>query len=183
MEIDIFRGAQEQDQGLLSSSVGSGVDQNSSLGSDENQVVPIRDDRRIRKATGIPAHVILMADMQRVVRSQQKVLMKLREVISTELDKRQVGHSTFQVKNQVEEMLKSFERRVISKFDELKPIDVDATSKTKSRQYAPGGGHWYHWGGQYRHVPQNYQFPNKMTVKIVHGLDIFFLIESIILLH
>ena len=166
MEIDIFRGAEEQDQSLLSSSVGSesGADQNSPLGSDGNQVVPIGDDRRIRKATGIPAHVILMADMQRVVRSQQEVLLKLREVISTELDKRQVGHSTFQVQSQVEDMLKSFERRVISKFDELKPIDEDGLQKN-NRQSAPGGGHWYHWGGQYRRVPLGYQFPNKMTVK------------------
>ena len=46
----------------------------------------------IQKAMGIPAHVMLMAEMQRVVSSQQQVLYKLKEVINTELDKRQVGH-------------------------------------------------------------------------------------------
>ena len=69
---------------------------------------------------GIPAHVMLMAEMQRVVSSQQQVLYKLKEVINTELDKRQVGHWTFQVQYQVEDILKSFEGRVILKFDELK---------------------------------------------------------------
>ena len=60
---------------------------------------------------------MLMADMQRVVKSQQEVLTKLKSVISEELDKRQVGHATFQVQRQVEEMLESFKSKIIQKFD------------------------------------------------------------------
>ena len=85
-----------------------------------SQTVSDQSEFRIRKATGIPAHVMLISDMQRVVNSQQEVLTKLKSVISEELDKRQVGHATFQLQHQVEDMLKSFESKIIQKFDELK---------------------------------------------------------------
>ena len=175
VKVHIIRGDQEQEehQGLLSSSSnigtsGTGSSGSGSLGS-EVQTVPEVTIRRIQKATGIPAHVMLMAEMQRVVSSQQQVLYKLKEVISTELDKRQVGHSTFQVQHQVEDMLMSFERRVINKFDELKSAAGNfipaSDSDIGNVCPAPGGGVWYHWGGQYRRVPHDYEFPNKMTLK------------------
>ena len=173
VKIDVIRGDQEhsqEQQGLLSSSSGTESSGNGSLGSDD-QTMPKGITRRIQKATGIPAHVMLMAEMQRVVHSQQQVLYKLKEVISTELDKRQVGHSAFQVQSHVEDILKSFERRVILKFDELKSSGgaggavVEAAGAGKKVCTAPGGGHWYHWGGQYTRVPYDYNFPNKMTLK------------------
>ena len=63
VQIDVVRGAQEQDQGLLSSNNEeneNGLFNNASLGSVEKQVMP-DGVWKIRKAMGIPAHVILMA--------------------------------------------------------------------------------------------------------------------------
>ena len=67
-------------------------------------------------------------------------------------------------------MLRSFKRRVINKFDELKSSGGDAVSVSNSdcsgnNCPAPSGGLWYYWGGQYRRVPHDYRFPNKMTLK------------------
>ena len=74
---------------------------------------------------------MLMADMQRVVNSQQEVLTKLKPVTSEELDTRQVGNATFQVQHQVEDMLKSFESKIIQKFDELKGSSEDTKRMTR----------------------------------------------------
>ena len=66
------------------------------------------------------------------------------EVISTKLDKRQVGHLTFQVQYQVDDMLKSFERRVIIKFDETKAsgrAKGTSTEDDKEAWPSPGGGY------------------------------------------
>ena len=172
LEVDVFRGRREEDEGLLSDNhntdnhnTGStAVDNDSSLESDLGQMMTVEDNRQIRKATGIPMHVMLMADMQRVVSSQQQVLIQLRDVISTELDKREVGHSTFQVQSQVKDMLQSFESRIIKKFDECNPTKSEANGSDVIGS-SPSGGKWYIWGGQYRRVPRDFQFPNKMTLK------------------
>ena len=79
-------------------SSGTGSSGNISLGSDD-QTIPDGIIRRIQKATGILAHAMLMAEMQRVVSSQQQVLYKLKELISIKLDKCQVGQSTFKVQH------------------------------------------------------------------------------------
>ena len=51
-------------------------------------------------------------------------LYKLKVVICTKLGKYQVGHLTSQLQYHVEDMLKSFERGVILKFDELKALTI-----------------------------------------------------------
>ena len=43
----------------------------------------------------------------------------MKHVINEEFDKREVGHSTFQVQKQVQDMLASFEANVINKLDGL----------------------------------------------------------------
>ena len=67
-------------------------------------------------------------------------------------------------------MLKSFERRVILKFDELKAsgaVGAKGTSPEDDEEVcpAPCGGRWYHWGGHYRRVPHDFEFHNKITLK------------------
>ena len=85
--------------GELSGSISAnGSSVTGSLGSEKTMP---RRTQRIRKATGIPAHVMLMADMQKVIKSQQAVITQVAFIIKKELDTREVGHMTFQVKNQV----------------------------------------------------------------------------------
>ena len=71
----------------------------------------------IRKATGIPPHVMLLASMQRVINSQHSMLEKLKSIINDEFDKREVGHTTFQVQKQVQDMLATFETKVVTNLD------------------------------------------------------------------
>ena len=132
------------------------------------EAVPPNQCATIRKATGIPAHVMLMADMQRVINSQQSVLIQLKNVISEELDKREVGHTTFQVQKQVHNMITNFESRIIKKFDEFSNTkNQDSTGKQDGiyQQGDPGGSRLFHWGDKFRRVPQNFTFPTKMTLK------------------
>ena len=138
-----------------------------SLGSEKTMP---RRTLRIRKATGIPSHVMLMADMQKFIRSQQAVLSQVRSIIKEEFDTREVGHTTFQLKDQVEKMLHSFETRVVTKIDTLQPKESSSTSSDDNGAY-PGpnstieGGKWHHWKGAYRRVPSDWNFPNKMTLR------------------
>ena len=74
---------------------------------------------RISKATGILMHVMLLADMQKVIKAQHYFLFKMKTVINEEFNKRQVGHATFQVQKQVEHMLSDFQDKIIKKVDEL----------------------------------------------------------------
>ena len=80
--------------------------------------IPVRTFK-IHKATGIPAHVMLLADMQRVMIAQHTFLHKMKIIINEEFDKREVGHATFQVQKQVQEMLSCFQDKIIKKVDSL----------------------------------------------------------------
>ena len=110
---------------------------------------------------------MLLASMQKVINSQHFFLQKMKETINLEFDKREVGHATFQVQKQVEQMLTSFEANVITKLDSLgdgkerKDGTPDDTCPTRNHN----GGRWYHWGGKYRRVPHDWVFPNKMTLR------------------
>ena len=65
-------------------------------------------------------------------------------------------------------MLKSFERRLIIKFDEVKKVSSDAhgavglSTEDVKVFSAPGVGGWYHWRRQCRRVLHEYEFPNKI---------------------
>ena len=73
----------------------------------------------INKATGIPPHVMILANMKKVIDSQKHLLDKMINVIVDEFDKREVGHATFKVQKQVEDLIASFESNVLNKFDSL----------------------------------------------------------------
>lgn len=92
---------------------------------------------------------MLLASMQKVINSQNAFLLKMKQVINEEFDKREVGHSTFQVQKQVQDMLTSFEANVITKLDGL-GTDSSLTNKNQYAGSTPtnnSGGKWYHWGG------------------------------------
>ena len=126
---------------------------------------------RISKATGIPTHVMLLAHMQKVIEAQHHFLFKMKTVINEEFDKRQVGHATFQVQKQVEHMLSDFQDKIIKKVDELggDKDGLKSSSSANSRKNPFAGtendGRWFHWGGGYRRVPEDWVFPNKMTLR------------------
>ena len=131
VEVEVYKnqdGIQqvEEASGELSGSTGNESSDTVSLGSEKTMP---RRTQRIRKATGIPAHVMLMADMQRVIRSQQSVIAQVACIIKKEFDQREVGHATFQVQHQVERMLSSFESRVVTKLDSLKLKSSSSTDE------------------------------------------------------
>ena len=121
VEVEVYKnqdGLQqvEEASGELSGSTG---DKSSEFSLESEKTMP-RRTQRIWKATGIPAHVMLMADMQRVIRYQQSVIVQVVCIIKKEFDQREVGHAIFQVQHQVEKMLSSFKSRVATKLDSLK---------------------------------------------------------------
>ena len=169
VEVEVYKnqdGIQqvEEASGELSGSTGNESSDTVSLGSEKTMP---RRTQRIRKATGIPAHVMLMADMQRVIRSQQSVIAQVACIIKKEFDQREVGHATFQVQHQVEKMLSSFESRVVTKLDSLKQKSSSSTDECSPNGLSATieGGRWYHWEGHYRKVPSDWNFPNKMTLR------------------
>ena len=94
----------------------------------------------------------------------------MKEIINVEFDKREVGHATFQVQKQVEQMLVSFESNIIKKLEPLSNGTTNNKNENSSRDSESyptrnhTGGKWYHWGGKYRRVPHDWKFPNKMTL-------------------
>ena len=161
----------EEASGELSGSIsGNGSSVTVSLGSEKTMP---RRTQRIRIATAIPVHAMLMADIQKVIKSQQAVITQVAFIIKKELDTREVGHTTFQVKNQVEQMLHSFESRGVTKIDSLQKKEESSSSVTPGDDAMTiggssstiEGGRWYHWKGAYRKVPVDWNFPNKMTLR------------------
>ena len=77
----------------------------------------------------------------------------MKETINLEFDKREVGHATFQVQKQVDQMLASFEANVITKLDSLggsKENDDTTNGTGTARNH--NGGRWYHWAVKYQRV-------------------------------
>ena len=74
---------------------------------------------RISKAIDILTHVILLADIQKVIEAQRHFLFKMKTIINNEFEKKQVGHVTFQAQSHVEHMISSFQDKIIKKVDEL----------------------------------------------------------------
>ena len=131
---------------------------------------------RVTKATGIPLHVMLLADMQKVITAQHLFLVKMKSIINKEFDKRKIGHATFQVQTQVEQMLSTFETKIISKVDELGGgVRKDTTQGGLSYQLTEGGGKLFCWGGMYQRVPEDWAFPNKMTLQ--NAFHRYFLVD------
>ena len=116
------------------------------------QVVPqagIRGLLQIHKATGIPPHVMLLASMQRVINSQHFFLLEMKEIINVEFDKRQLGHATFQVQKQVEQMLVSFDSHFIKKLETSRNSTKNNKNENSSdSESCPTRNHigdkWYH---------------------------------------
>ena len=128
----------------------------------------------ITRATGIPSHVLLLADMQRVINSQQDVLKKIENVIKDEFDQREVGHSSLIIQQEMKDIIKKFESRVINEINDLKFVSHHPTQGLSSStdigtmmlQMPSGsnGGRWYHWEGKFRRVPSDWVFP-PMTLR------------------
>ena len=79
--------------------------------------MPLEGNGLIRKETCTPQHVMLLASMQ-------TFLLKMKQVVNEEFDKREVGHSTFQVQKQVHDMLTSFKANVITKLEGLSAAKI-----------------------------------------------------------
>ena len=116
----------------------------------------------IKKATGIPPHVMLLANMQMVISSQHKFIDEMRNAINEEFDKRHMASDSFEAKNQLEKSLSQFEQRL------LLTLNVQGHSTCKKQTITsevPGGGIWYHWGGKFSRVPETWEFPNKVSLR------------------
>jgi hypothetical protein len=75
----------------------------------------------IHKATGIPPHVILLANKRKVILSQHVCVCVLNKhnAINKEFDKREVGPSSYLIQTQVQEFLSTFKSKISSKIDSL----------------------------------------------------------------
>ena len=125
----------------------------------------------ITKATGIPSHVLLLADMQRVINSQQGLMKKIEIVIKNEFDQREVGHSSLLLQQEMKSMIENFEAKVINEISTLKLSNYSgqvesADSSLMSQLQSTGcnGGRWYHWKNKFRRVPSDWSFP-QMTLR------------------
>ena len=80
----------------------------------------------------------------------------MKQVINEEFGKREVGHRTFQVQKQVQDMLTSFKSNVITKLEGLGVATI-LTNKNQDSSTPTNisGGKWYCWGGKYRRVPHD----------------------------
>ena len=87
----------------------------------------------------------------------------MKTIIKDEFDKCEVGHATFQVQKQVEDMLASFESKIITKVDAIGNAP-GSFGKDKTKSNDPPRK-WYYWDGLYRRVPADWVFPNKMTLR------------------
>jgi len=96
-DISVYRGEYETHQdGELLSIIGDTsisrtardpLDDSASLEPHVTEASVPRRIPRISKATGIPTHVMLLADMQKVIEAQHLFLLKMKTIINEEFDK------------------------------------------------------------------------------------------------
>ena len=61
--------------------------------------ISLQGNGLIQKATGIHPHVMLLVSIQKVINAQCSFLLKMKQVINDEFDKREVGHSRLHLKS------------------------------------------------------------------------------------
>ena len=142
------------------SSEDTNMDSSSESPLESSLTIP-REQMMIPRATGIPAHVCILADMQKVIRSQQHVLTQIQRVIKDEFDERNIGglDSYFNGKK-MDDWISNFETRIIKKIDST----VSKNDPPPGSKSSPFGGMLFHWGGRFRKVPHGWIFPKKMTL-------------------
>ena len=168
LHITVYRGEYDQPDDELATIIGQTSPSHTENTSSEippPEEPTLRMVPRVTKATGIPSHVMLLADMQKVITAQHMFLLKMKTIINEEFDKREVGHATFQVQKQVEQMLSSFESKIISKVDELGGQNKQGSQGGLSYEAMGANRNLFCWGGMYRRVPKDWEFPNKMTLR------------------
>lgn len=119
------------------------------------------DRMLVSKATEIPPHVLLLGNMQKVIASQHIFLTQMRQAINQEFGNRHMATESFEAKNQLEKTLTSYVERL------LRALNLPERDEKlhKSSSEIPGGGIWFQWGGKFNRVPQDWEFPNKVSLR------------------
>ena len=77
-----------------------------------------------------------------------------------------MGHATFQVQKQVEQMLTCFEHKIVKKVDAIGASSNNVYSAQRKNPFHTNHeGRLFYWSGAYRRVPEKWIFPNKMTLR------------------
>ena len=123
----------------------------------------------IQRATGIPMHVILLGDMQKVINTQSEIISNIRVALKEEFDERLIGSDSFHLKNQMKEILTNFERDFREKLSQTNLVqNSDRTllhSDTVGDSQKNKKNHLYLWGGFHRRVPEDWEFPLKIGLR------------------
>ena len=126
--------------------------------------ISTRLKNKVRKATGIPVHVLLLAKMKKVINSQKAIINDLRSVVSSELDKRNIGSAPYQMQKGVELMMTEFQDSITKKLDDALPSSTLASNYADDVNvlHTSKHGNMYNWGGKWRRVPEHFIFPLNM---------------------
>ena len=120
----------------------------------------------IRAGTGIPSHVLIIAKMEQVIAAQSMMLEKIRTVLSSELDKRELGQSNHLFKQDIKNMLDTFTTKISDEVSKL-PHGTNIPSTLTQEFYktiATTNGNLFFWKNKYRRVPETFDFPMKMSL-------------------
>ena len=118
----------------------------------------------ILKATGIPVHVLLLAEMKKVILAQKDLINDLRGVVSSELDKRELGSAPFQLQKSVEDLMNKFQESITKKIDDALPSSEQTINNTNVIDCQKHGS-IFNWGGKWRRVPEKFTFPLDMGLQ------------------
>ena len=127
--------------------------------------IPLGGGDKVRKATGIPVHVLLLAEMKKVILSQKAMIADLRLVVSSELDKRDIGSPPLQMQRSVEKLMSDFQVSITKKLDDVLPSsgkDYSNPGYGSIRSHTNTRGNVFYWGGKWKRVPENFVFPLDM---------------------
>jgi len=121
---------------------------------------------RIKKATGIPVHVLLLAEMKKVILQQKDMISDLRSVVSSELDKREIGSAPYQLQERVEKLMNNFQESITKKLEDALPSDPSKSTHVNSTTINMGEkGTLFNWNGKWRRVPVDFVFPLNMGLQ------------------
>ena len=103
--------------------------------------------------------------MKKVILSQKAMIADLRLVVSSELDKRDIGSPPLQMQRSVEKLMSDFHISITKKLDVALPSSVKDNINPRHgsiRSHTHTRGNVFYWGGKWKRVPENFIFPLDM---------------------
>ena len=124
---------------------------------------PWDDDKWCPRITGVPPHVCIMSQMEKLSRNQKEIPNGLRQALVSELDKRGTNGLSIDRINQL------LDKHFAEMAGKLNDMSSRISDYPENRSYPSGSVQVHHYGGKFHRLPNNFKLPEmSFSTLLVH---------------